>query len=55
MQFKNIPTKLTHVVDNFFTADGAFRGISAFINFPDIAVVEAIKELALGLIFNSVT
>ncbi len=36
------------VIDNFFAADGTFRGIAAFINYPDVALVEAIKELASG-------
>lgn len=36
------------VVDNFVTADGAFKGISAFFSVPDFALVEAIRELTSG-------
>lgn len=36
------------LIDNFVTADGSFKGITAFFNFPDFALVEAIKELASG-------
>ena len=36
------------IVDNFVNADGSFAGITAFLNVPDIALVEAIKELING-------
>lgn len=36
------------VIDNFLTADGTFKGISAFFSVPDFALVEAIKELTTG-------
>ncbi len=36
------------VVDNFVAADGSFTGITAFLNYPDFALVEAIKELING-------
>ncbi len=36
------------VVDNFFTADGGFKGITAFVNYPDFALIEGIKELVTG-------
>ena len=36
------------IIDNFVTAEGNFRGISAIINYPDITLVEAIKELVKG-------
>ena len=36
------------VIDNFIAADGSFKGITAFINYPDFALIEAIKELASG-------
>ena len=36
------------VIDNFFDASGAFKGVSAFFSVPDFALVEAIKELASG-------
>ncbi len=36
------------IVDNFYTADGAFKGISAFFSFPHLAVFEGIKELTSG-------
>ncbi|MBO5417399.1 MAG: uracil-xanthine permease [Clostridia bacterium] len=36
------------IIDNFVTAEGNFKGITAIVNYPDIALVEAIKELASG-------
>jgi len=33
-------------VDNFVNADGSFRGIQAFFDFPHFTLVEAIRELA---------
>ncbi len=36
------------IIDNFVAADGSFRGISAFIDYPHIAILESIKELATG-------
>ena len=36
------------VIDNFVTADGTFKGISAIISVPALALVEAIKELMSG-------
>lgn len=35
-------------VNNFVDASGNFRGFSAFFDFPHLAVIEAIKELATG-------
>lgn len=36
------------IVNNFVNADGSFRGIAAFIDYPDFAGIEAIKELITG-------
>ena len=36
------------IVNNFVNADGAFKGITAIINYPDFALIEAIKELING-------
>ncbi len=36
------------IIDNFVAADGSFKGISAFINYPHIAALEGIKELVSG-------
>ena len=36
------------LVNNFVDADGSFRGIAAFLSFPDFAIVEAIKEIVKG-------
>lgn len=36
------------VVDNFIAADGTFKGVSAFIDYPHLAVFESIKELTTG-------
>ena len=38
------------VVDNFVTAEGTFKGISAFIDYPHFALMEGIKELLSGKI-----
>ncbi len=36
------------IVSNFVDADGKFTGLAAFVNLPDFALVEAIKELISG-------
>ncbi len=36
------------VIDNFYAADGSFRGLSAFIDYPRFALLEAAKELLNG-------
>ena len=36
------------VVNNFINADGSFKGITAFLDLPDFALVEGIKELVNG-------
>ena len=36
------------IVNNFYTADGAFRGLKAFVDYPHFAFVGAIKELMTG-------
>ena len=36
------------VIDNFISADGSFKGITAFIDYPHFAFIEAIKELVSG-------
>lgn len=36
------------VVDNFIAADGSFKGITAFIDYPHFAFIGAIKELVSG-------
>ena len=36
------------IVNNFVNADGSFRGIRAFIDYPDFAIIESIKELVNG-------
>ena len=33
------------VYDNFFAADGTFKGLTAFVNYPDFALIEGIKEV----------
>ena len=38
------------LVNNFVAADGSFRGITAILNFPDFALIEAIKEIANGTV-----
>lgn len=42
------------VVNNFINADGSFRGITAFLDVPDFALVEGIKELVNGEISSEV-
>jgi uracil permease len=36
------------VVDNFVAADGSFKGITAIIDYPHFALLEAVKELTSG-------
>ncbi len=42
------------VIDNFIAADGSFKGITAFVNYPDFALIEAIKEIASGNISTEI-
>ncbi len=43
------------LVDNFVNADGSFAGITAFLNYPDFALIEAIKEIANGNVSAAVS
>ncbi|MBQ7956801.1 MAG: uracil-xanthine permease [Clostridia bacterium] len=36
------------IIDNFMAVDGTFKGISAFIDYPHLAIFESIKELTSG-------
>lgn len=36
------------VIDNFYAADGSFKGISAFFGYPHFALLEGIKEITTG-------
>ena len=36
------------IVNNFVNADGSFRGITAFIDYPHFSLIEGIKELVTG-------
>ena len=36
------------VIDNFYAADGTFKGLTAFVNYPDFALIEAVKEITSG-------
>lgn len=45
----------TPLVENFVDASGNFVGFTAIINVPDIALVEAIKELASGSVNANIT
>lgn len=36
------------IIDNFVTADGAFKGITAFVDYPRFALFEAVKEVVSG-------
>ncbi len=42
------------VVNNFFAADGTFKGISAFIDYPHFALLEGAKELISGKVSNEI-
>ena len=42
------------VIDNFIAADGTFKGITAFVNYPDFALIEAIKEITTGTLSSSI-
>ena len=36
------------IIDNFFLADGTFKGISAFFSFPQFAAFKAVGEIMRG-------
>ena len=36
------------IIDNFVNADGSFRGLAAFVDYPHLAVFEGIKEFVTG-------
>lgn len=36
------------IIDNFYLADGTFKGVSAFFSFPQFAGLEAVKEVMSG-------
>ena len=36
------------LVNNFVNADGSFVGVTAFLNYPDFALIEGIKEIING-------
>ena len=36
------------IIDNFVNADGTFKGITAIVDYPHFALIEAIKELISG-------
>ncbi|MBR5233472.1 MAG: uracil-xanthine permease [Clostridia bacterium] len=42
------------VIDNFIAADGTFKGITAIVNYPDFALIEAIKEITTGTLSSSI-
>ena len=41
------------LVDNF-VKDGSFTGVTAFLNYPDFALIEAIKELVNGNVSDAI-
>ena len=42
------------VVQNFFGENGVFKGVTAFVNYPDFALIEGIKEIKNGtLLLNN--
>ncbi len=42
------------IVNNFVNADGTFRGFKAFLDYPDFAIVEGIKELINGNVSSEI-
>ena len=42
------------IIDNFFTADGTFRGIEAFFSVPSLAITEGIKEITSGNVSETI-
>ena len=42
------------LVSNFVDAEGHFVGITAFLNYPDFALIEAIKELVHGNVGDAI-
>jgi len=43
------------LIDNFVNADHSFVGVTAFLNYPDFALIEAIKELVNGNVSEAIT
>ena len=42
------------LINNFVNADGSFRGFTAFLDYPDFAIVEGIKELVNGNVSSEI-
>ncbi len=42
------------LVRNFVNADNTFVGVTSFLNYPDFALIEAIKELANGHVSDAI-
>lgn len=42
------------IVDNFIAADGTFKGLTAFVDYPHFALVEAVKELINGNVSEAI-
>ena len=42
------------LVSNFVNADNSFVGVTAFLNYPDFALIEAIKELSTGNVSEAI-
>lgn len=42
------------LINNFVNADGTFVGITAFLNYPDFALIEAIKEMSSGNVSGAI-
>lgn len=42
------------VIDNFFNADGTFKGITAFIDYPRFALLGAAEELSTGALSEEI-
>ena len=42
------------IIDNFYAADGTFKGITAFLNFPKLSVMGAFGELFNGTVSEEI-
>lgn len=42
------------IIDNFVAADGSFKGLTAFVNYPSFALIESVKEIITGNLSNAI-
>ena len=42
------------IIDNFVAADGSFKGLTAFVNYPSFALIESVKEIITGNLSDAI-